>query len=128
MHLRKAGSCLLLGIALSPIGCTPVTAPNQPAPPIATGYGSVDDQNLGLALASMRALAAAAHDDYARLTPDQQAAVKVPLNGFIMAMDAADQTYVAYHSGLVQFPQAQQAFDKVAPERSAYTAAMAGVR
>ncbi len=128
MHLRKAGSCLLLVIALSPIGCTPVTAPNQPAPPIATGYGSPEDENLGLALASLRAFAAAAKDDYTRLTVEQQQEIKVPLNGFIMGVDAADQTYVAYHSGLTNIATAQQSYEKAQAERATYTTAMAGVR
>ena len=64
---------------------------------------------MGNGLASLRAFAAGAKTDYTLMTPQQQLDYKLPLNSLIMAVDAADQTYVAYHNGLTNIQVAQSA-------------------
>ncbi len=128
--MRKVYLCLIaLGISLSLTGCTPTTAPTQPSPPtiVAPGYGSPADQTLGQSLAALRSFAASAKADYSNLTPSQQAEEKLPLNSLIMAVDAADQTYVAYHHGLTTIDQAQRSLAAAEAEQAAFTAKV-GVR
>ncbi len=119
--------CALL-LSLTLCGCPSATAPNQPPPPIATGYGSAADQTLGQSLAALRAFAASAKDDYSRMSPSSQQQYKIPLNSLILAVDAADQTYIGYHTGLTTIDVAQQAYTRAKNEQTAYTSMTKGVK
>lgn len=131
--MRRLGPCktllLSVAIALSLTGCPTAQSPSQPNPPtiVAPGYGSPADQKLGQSLAALRMFAAKAKEDYNTLTPSQQSEEKIPLNSLILAVDAADTVYKAYHNGLRTIEDAQNAYDKAAAEQSAYTHSAVGV-
>ena len=99
---------LLFVLVLAFGGCAakPTTAPT---PPVATGYTSPADQQLGEALAAVNAFARQESANYATLSPAQQGAEKAALNALIAAVNAANASYTAFHGGQGTLAQAQAA-------------------
>lgn len=71
-----------------------------PPTALAPGYSSAADQQMGQAMAALRAGDYAATTSYLSLTPSQQAAEKSALNNFTTAVNTADTLYLAYHAGV----------------------------
>lgn len=96
---------ILLAVALAlPLGCQPA---NSPTPPVAPGYSSVTDQQVGESLAAINAFVNQEKTNYATLPDAQQAKEKPALNALITATNVANASYVAFHQGTKTMAQAQ---------------------
>jgi hypothetical protein len=100
---------LLALFLLVPIGCQPASAP---APPLAPGYSSPADQTLGQSLAAIVAFTNQEKANFAALPIAKQDAERPYLNALIVAVNTADQVYLAFHAGTQSLAQAQAALSK----------------
>ena len=97
---RALLSLILLPLLVLPLAGCPAASSTTPPAALAPGYSTALDQQLGQALAALRAGDYAATTSYLALTPAQQAAEKTALNNFTAAVNAADVLYLAYHAGV----------------------------
>lgn len=101
-------TCILSLALLGLPGCktaSSTTAPQSLAP----GYQSALDQTLGETLSALNGFATQESANYQTASADIQATEKAPLNAFILAVNLANASYVAYHSGTQTQAQAQSA-------------------
>lgn len=110
-------------LAMGILGCQPATSTTPPQA-LAPGYTSQADQTIGQSLAALHAFVQQATQDYAKLTPAQQATEKDVLNGLVAATNAADSMYLAFHAGSATLQQAQAALANAQTNQAAYTKAM----
>jgi hypothetical protein len=97
---RALFSLILLPLLILPLAGCPAASSTTPPAALAPGYTSQVDQQMGQALAALRAGDYAATTAYLSLTPAQQAAEKTALNNFTSAVNTADTLYLAYHAGV----------------------------
>lgn len=109
------------GSAYLMTGCTTASSTTPPTA-LAPGYNNITDQTVGQTLAAMHALVQKATQDYANLTPAQQASEKTVLNNFVTAVNTADSLYIAYHAGSGTLLSAQNAITDAQTAQAAYTA------
>lgn len=104
--MKVLGTCLLSLALLT--GCKTATSTTAPQA-LAPGYSSSTDQTLGETLAALNGFATQESANYQTASADIKAAEKAPLNAFILAVNLANASYVAYHSGTQTQAQAQAA-------------------
>lgn len=109
---------LILLLALPLTGCPSANTTTPPAA-IAPGYSSPADQTLGQSLAAVVAFTNQEKANFAALPTAKQDAERPYLNSLIMAVNAADSAYLAFHAGTQSITQAQAALSKA---QSAQTA------
>lgn len=97
---RALLSLILLPLLVFPLAGCPKASSTTPPAALAPGYSTTVDQELGQALAALRAGDYAATTSYLSLTPTQQAAEKAALNNFTTAVNTADTLYLAFHAGV----------------------------
>lgn len=103
---------IALTIALATIA-SPVSGCKAPTTtqPLAPGYLNSQDETLGASLAALNAFVNQETVNYASLTPALQAKEKTYLNTLIMATNAANTAYTAYHAGTQTEAQASTAIN-----------------
>lgn len=97
---RALFSLILLPLLVLPLAGCPTASTTTPPAALAPGYTSQLDQQLGQAMAALRAGDYAAVSGFLSLTQPQQAAEKSALNNFTTAVNAADTLYLAFHAGV----------------------------
>lgn len=109
-----------LVLCLPLVACKTVST-NTPPAVLAPGYSSQFDQTTGQTLAALNAFVSKATLDYQKLTPSQQVSEKVILNNFVLAVNTANQLYLAFHAGGATQGQVALAMDKATAAQNAYT-------
>ena len=115
---------LSLALAMPMMGCT--HSATTTTVPLAPGYSSATDQQLGSTLAAADAF-------YNKLQSDQQAGAFKPtaaevtaLNALQVALATANPVYLAYHNGTGTLAQAQAAVNNVSTAQANAQALISG--
>lgn len=120
-----AFAAVLLPLGITTMGCATATAPT---PPLAPGYSNPADQTMGQTLA-------AAHSFYEKVQKNAEAGTmilsapeKAAMNDLATAINVAQTTYLAYHSGTVTQAQAQATVDAMTAKQTAAETLIPGVK
>jgi hypothetical protein len=105
----------LLSASLLMAGCTPATV----APPLAPGYANQADQQMGQILSGARAFYTKIQADSASGATTLSPQEKSSFQSFGVAINAAEQVYLAYHNGQATQAAAQAAVNIVSQQQAA---------
>lgn len=123
--MKKLVLAILLSAATITTGCKAASTTTPPQA-LAPGYTNSADQMMGQTIVGAHAFYVTIQADIAagRYTPS--AAEKTALNGFAVALNAAQIVYIGYHAGTSTQAQAQSAVNAVIAQQSALQATLTG--